>query len=86
MSWPTTGAASARSSALPCGKPFDDVDQHDVGEAGLGDALGDGRADVAGADDGDLGTCHDPIVSAARHVPSLSSCLARARSCSSRPP
>ena len=35
-----------------------DVDQHDVGQAGLGDSLGGGRADVAGADDGDEGMGH----------------------------
>ncbi len=33
---------------------FDDVDQDDVGEAGLGDPLRGRRADIAGADDGDL--------------------------------
>ncbi len=33
---------------------FDDVDQHDVGEAGFGDALRGRGADVARADDGDL--------------------------------
>ena len=43
---------------LALGQPLDDVDQDDVGQAGLGDALGGGRADVAGADDGDLGTGH----------------------------
>jgi len=39
-------------------QPFDDVDEHDVGEAGLGDALGRRRADVAGADDRDLVAGH----------------------------
>ena len=38
---------------------LDDVDQDDVRQASLGDALGSGRADVAGADDGDLGTGHE---------------------------
>ena len=37
---------------------LDDVDQHDVRKACLRHSLGDGRADVAGADDGYLGTCH----------------------------
>ncbi len=44
---------------LALGQPLDDVDQDDVGQASLGDALGGGRADVAGADDGDLGTGHE---------------------------
>ena len=35
-------------------QPLDDVDEDDVGEAGLDDPLGRGGADVAGADDGDL--------------------------------
>ena len=43
---------------LALGKTFDDIDEHDVGQAGLGDALGGGRADVAGADDGDLVAGH----------------------------
>ena len=41
-------------------QPLDDVHQDDVGEAGLGDALSGRRADVAGADDGDLVACHEP--------------------------
>ncbi len=44
--------------ALALRQPLDDVDQDDVGEAGLGDPLGGGGADVAGADDGDLVACH----------------------------
>ena len=44
--------------ALALRQPLDDVDEHDVGEAGLGDALGGRRADVAGADDGDLVAGH----------------------------
>ena len=39
-------------------QPVDDVDQDDVGEAGLGDALRGRRADIAGADDGDLVAGH----------------------------
>ena len=39
-------------------QPLDDVDQDDVGQAGLGDPLGGRRADVAGADDGDLVAGH----------------------------
>ena len=39
-------------------EPFDDVDQDDVGQAGLGDTLGGRRADIAGADDGDLVAGH----------------------------
>jgi hypothetical protein len=34
-------------------QPFDDVDQDDVGQAGLGDPLGGGGGDIAGADVGD---------------------------------
>ena len=37
---------------------LDDVDEDDVGEAGLGDPLRGGRADIAGADDGDLVASH----------------------------
>ena len=44
--------------ALALGQPLDDVDQDHVGEAGLGDALGGGGADVAGADHGDLVAGH----------------------------
>ena len=36
----------------------DDVDEDDVGEAGLGDALRGRRADIPGADDGDLVAGH----------------------------
>ncbi len=39
---------------LALGQTLDDVDEDDVGQAGLGDPLGGGGADVAGADDGDL--------------------------------
>ena len=42
------------SSALPCGSARDDVDQDDVGDLFLDDALGDRGADVAGADDRDF--------------------------------
>ena len=44
--------------ALALRQALDDVDEHDVGEPGLGDALGGRGADVAGADDGDLVTRH----------------------------
>ena len=44
--------------ALALGQALDDVDEDDVGEAGLGDPLGGGGADVAGADDGDLVAGH----------------------------
>ena len=40
---------------------LDDVDQDDVREAGLGDPLGGGRADVPGADDGDLVAGHGRV-------------------------
>ena len=40
--------------ALALGQALDDVDEDDVGEARLGDPLGGRRADIAGADDGDL--------------------------------
>ncbi len=43
---------------LALGQTLDDVDQHHVGQAPLGDALRDGGADIAGADDGYLGTRH----------------------------
>jgi hypothetical protein len=46
-------------------QPFDDVDEHDVGEPRLGDPLGRRRADVAGADDRDLvasGTGHGRLL------------------------
>ena len=39
-------------------EPLDDVDQDDVGQACLGDPLRGRRADVAGADDGDLVASH----------------------------
>ena len=45
--------------ALALRQPLDDVDEDDVREAGLGDPLGGGGADVAGADDGDLVASHD---------------------------
>ena len=44
--------------ALALRQALDDVDEDDVGEAGLGDALRGRRADVAGADDGDLVAGH----------------------------
>ena len=44
--------------ALALRQPLDDVDEDDVGQAGLGDALGGRGADVAGADDGDLVAGH----------------------------
>jgi len=43
---------------LALGQPLDDVDEDDVGVVPLGEALGEGGADVAGSDDGDLGA-HD---------------------------
>ena len=45
---------------------LDDVDQHDVGVVALGQPLGGGGADVAGADDGDLGDASCPNPHAAR--------------------
>ena len=54
------------SSALPCGIPFGDVDDDDVGELLDGDAARHGRADVAGAaHDGDF-PVHDVPRSSAR--------------------
>ena len=47
--------------ALALGQALDDVDEDDVGETGLGDPLGGGRADVAGADDGDLVPGHGQV-------------------------
>ena len=44
--------------ALARRQPFDDVDQHEVGQARLGDALGGRCAHVPGADHGDLVACH----------------------------
>jgi hypothetical protein len=44
--------------ALALWQAFDDVDEHHVGEPGLGDALCGRRPDVAGADDRDLVTWH----------------------------
>ena len=44
--------------ALALRQALDDVDEDDVGQAGLGDALRGRRADVAGADDGDLVAGH----------------------------
>ena len=44
--------------ALALRQPLDDVDEDDVGQPGLGDALGGRGADVAGADDGDLVAGH----------------------------
>ena len=41
---------------LALGQSLHDVHENDVGEAGLDDLLGGRRADVAGADDGDLAT------------------------------
>src|SRR4029078_13732774 len=38
--------------ALALGQAFDDVDEHDVGQSGLGDALSGGPAEGAGADHG----------------------------------
>ena len=49
--------------ALALRQALDDVDEHDVGQAGLGDALGGRGADVAGADDGDLVAGHGVGVS-----------------------
>ena len=46
------------SSALPCGRPFLDVDEHDVGVVAARELLRAGGADVARADNGDLGP-HD---------------------------
>jgi len=44
--------------ALALRKAFDDVDEDDVCQAGLGDPLGGGGAHIAGADDGDLVAGH----------------------------
>ena len=49
--------------ALALRQALDDVHEHDVGEAGFGDALGGRRADVAGTDDGDLVAGHERWVS-----------------------
>ena len=57
-SCPTTGRRLGEVEALALGQPLDDVDEDDVREAGLGDALGGGGADIAGADDGDLVASH----------------------------
>jgi hypothetical protein len=44
--------------ALALGQSLDDVNQHDVGQPGLGDPLGGRGPDVAGADNGDLVARH----------------------------
>ena len=44
--------------ALALRQPLDDVDEDDVGQAGLGDPLRGRGADIAGADDGDLVAGH----------------------------
>ncbi len=56
--------------ALALGQPLDDVDEDDVGQAGLGDPLGGGGADVAGTDDGDLVASHgvDVLLSLGRAI------------------
>src|SRR5262249_61593597 len=43
--------------------PVNDVDEHDVAELTLHRILGDGGADVAGADHGDLRASHGPVPS-----------------------
>ena len=53
---------------LALGQALDDVDEHHVRQPGLRDALRGGRADVAGADDGDLGMGHGSWVSFERMV------------------
>ena len=51
--------------ALALGQPFDDVDQHDIGESGLGDSLRRSGPNVAGTDDRDPGAStswHEPLL------------------------
>ena len=56
---PDDGRGLGKVEALALRQPLDDVDEDDVGDARLRDALGGRRADVAGADDGDLVAGHD---------------------------
>ena len=51
---PDHGRGLGKVEALALRQPLDDVDEDDVGDARLRDALGGRRADVAGADDRDL--------------------------------
>ena len=55
------GRRLGQVQALALGQALDDVDEDDVGETGLGDPLGGRRADVAGADDGDLVPGHGRV-------------------------
>ncbi len=52
------GGRLGEVESLALRQPLDDVDEDDVGKPGLGDALRGRRADVAGADDGDLVSGH----------------------------
>ena len=56
---PDDGGGLGKVEALALRQPLDDVDEDDVGDARLRDALGGRRADVAGADDRDLVAGHD---------------------------
>ena len=56
---PNNGRGLGEIEALALRQPLDDVDENDVGDARLRDALGGRRADVAGADDRDLVAGHD---------------------------
>ena len=57
--------------ALALRQPLDDVDEHDVGETRLRDALRGRGADVPGADDGDLVAAHglSPLLVSPRRGP-----------------
>ena len=68
QSWPITGGGFRQVERLALRQPLDDVDEDDVRQPGLRDALRGGRADVAGADDGDLGMGHGSGVSFERMV------------------
>ena len=57
-SWPDDRCRLGEVECLALGQPLDDVDEDDVGQTGLGDPLGGGGADVAGADDGDFVASH----------------------------
>ena len=52
------GRGLGEVQALALGQPLHDVDEDDVGQPGLRDALGGRGADVAGSDDGDFAAGH----------------------------
>jgi len=56
---PDHGRGLGKVEALALRQPLDDVDEDDVGDARLRDALGGRRADIAGADDRDLVAGYD---------------------------